>query len=193
MKLAFSHTEKRRHLIVVWSVGNWLRPSAEWEYQIIWMVIWASERWRILTQRIFQLQMLDIPLKNFSFLCVEWIFFTTIWFSIADNPDIIERRTHFANLSQLSAAANHFECWTLIVRSQGEPLNQKFVTQQVIQCATKAACRLVPIIISFCLYSVSLIISVGWVLVKSQLTYQAKMSSEISSIDECWNAVTLQL
>ena len=42
-----------------------------------------------------------------------------------------------ANLSQLTAAANHFEseCRMLIVRSQREPLNQNFVTQQVIQCA----------------------------------------------------------
>jgi len=42
-----------------------------------------------------------------------------------------------ANLSQLTAAANHFEseCRILIVRSQREPLNQNFVTQQVIQCA----------------------------------------------------------
>jgi len=42
-----------------------------------------------------------------------------------------------ANLSSLTAAANHFEseCRMLIVRSQREPLNQNFVTQQVIQCA----------------------------------------------------------
>merc|ERR1719468_1279245 len=42
-----------------------------------------------------------------------------------------------ANLSSLTAAANHFEseCRMLIVRGQREPLNQNFVTQQVIQCA----------------------------------------------------------
>ena len=42
-----------------------------------------------------------------------------------------------ANLSSLTAAATHFEteCRLLILRSQREPLNQNFVTQQVIQCA----------------------------------------------------------
>lgn len=42
-----------------------------------------------------------------------------------------------ANLSALTAAATHFEteCRLLILRSQREPLNQNFVTQQVIQCA----------------------------------------------------------
>ncbi len=42
-----------------------------------------------------------------------------------------------ASLSALTAAATHFEteCRVLIVRSQNEPLNQGFVTQQVIQCA----------------------------------------------------------
>ena len=40
-------------------------------------------------------------------------------------------------LSSLTAAAAHFEteCRILIVRSQSEPLQQSFVTQQVIQCA----------------------------------------------------------
>lgn len=40
-------------------------------------------------------------------------------------------------LGALTAAATHFEteCRILIVRSQSEPLNQGFVTQQVIQCA----------------------------------------------------------
>jgi len=42
-----------------------------------------------------------------------------------------------ASLSSLTAAATHFEteCRMLILRSQREPLNQNFVTQQVIQCA----------------------------------------------------------
>ncbi len=42
-----------------------------------------------------------------------------------------------SSLSSLTAAATHFEteCRVLIVRSQSEPLNQGFVTQQVIQCA----------------------------------------------------------
>merc|ERR1711971_926572 len=42
-----------------------------------------------------------------------------------------------ASLSSLTAAATHFEteCRMLILRSQKEPLNQNFVTQQVIQCA----------------------------------------------------------
>lgn len=42
-----------------------------------------------------------------------------------------------ASLSSLTAAATHFEteCRMLIIRSQKEPLNQNFVTQQVIQCA----------------------------------------------------------
>ena len=42
-----------------------------------------------------------------------------------------------ASLSSLTASATHFEteCRILIVRSQAEPLNQNFVTQQVIQCA----------------------------------------------------------
>jgi len=42
-----------------------------------------------------------------------------------------------ASLSALTAAATHFEteCRMLILRSQREPLNQSFVTQQVIQCA----------------------------------------------------------
>jgi len=41
------------------------------------------------------------------------------------------------SLSSLTAAATHFEteCRMLILRSQKEPLNQNFVTQQVIQCA----------------------------------------------------------
>lgn len=42
-----------------------------------------------------------------------------------------------AALTSLTAAATHFEteCRILIVRSQSEPLQQSFVTQQVIQCA----------------------------------------------------------
>jgi len=42
-----------------------------------------------------------------------------------------------SSLSSLTAAATHFEteCRMLILRSQKEPLNQNFVTQQVIQCA----------------------------------------------------------
>jgi len=42
-----------------------------------------------------------------------------------------------ASLSSLTASATHFEteCRMLIIRSQKEPLNQNFVTQQVIQCA----------------------------------------------------------
>ena len=42
-----------------------------------------------------------------------------------------------SSLMSLTAAANRFEteCRILIVRSQKEPLNQGFVTQQVIQCA----------------------------------------------------------
>ena len=45
------------------------------------------------------------------------------------------------SLSSLTAAASHFEteCRMLILRSQKEPLNQNFVTQQVIQCAFEIA------------------------------------------------------
>merc|ERR1712012_1383883 len=52
-------------------------------------------------------------------------------------PEEPEHSAVSASLSSLTAAATHFEteCRMLILRSQKEPLNQNFVTQQVIQCA----------------------------------------------------------